>query len=184
MRKCTYCSAGSGREFGNLLYKPKTNPDKDHPYKAVIEAFLMIRRPPRSTQKYARRQTLDGKNVRKGYRTERNVGNRIGNMVERTRRSGATFGEGDFKVLGRDVEHKLRVTPRASFTLRWQEYLEGRKKGIAQWAISVEKEGATYTVVIMTLQEYTSLIAAISNYSIHDTNTHSDSLDSSQPNSS
>lgn len=99
--------------------------------------------------------------ARAGRKAEKRTIKRINNALQQTAASGSRHGDGDFRILDSfRGEHKLRLT-KHSISLSWQEYLKGRRQGVDQWFLTVNKEHQSHRFVILTEDAYVALLALI-----------------------
>lgn len=153
---CCNCAAGWGQPFGRLFYKPK-EVELIHPYQEILtNQKKEIARKNRAS-KQQKRSTKASKRVRGGLQNETKRIKKLDNAIKKSQASGATYGDGDYSVLGFQVDVKTRFT-KQSFTLTWDEYLKGRSAGTSIWEISIQKETQSHTVVVMTADTYHQLV--------------------------
>jgi hypothetical protein len=94
--------------------------------------------------------------VRKAYKEERRI---VQQIARQTLKSGALFGDGDFHSLDFiQADHKERFNSK-SFTLSRSEYDKGIRQGTNQWVITSDLAGDKQSVVTMTMDAYTRLLA-------------------------
>lgn len=160
--QCKSCRAGFGQLTSPVRYKPKdatVHRNKVHPEQLLVEQEKKEKKKEEQNIKRQKKASSNSQRVKAGLKKEEQVRKRVNALVS-TLKSGAIFGDGDYKVLGElQADHKYRIV-RKSFTLSRKEYEDGRRQGTDHWLITVTGENRKdETVVIMTLEGYARLLA-------------------------
>jgi hypothetical protein len=141
--KCKLCKAGHGSS--NLFYQPI---DKE-PCKSKHPAYTTKIKPPIDKTK--------SKQVKGGYKAEKTLTNKI---AKQTLRSGAILHDGDISLFEGDLklDSKVRYN-KQSFAVSKAEYLKGKTQHLDGWILTNKSDNSEETVVVLTLESFTQLLA-------------------------
>ncbi|EKQ70459.1 hypothetical protein OsccyDRAFT_0747 [Leptolyngbyaceae cyanobacterium JSC-12] len=156
LRLCNICSAGNGKLTGKLLYNPVVESELlKHPHQEFLEDHRKTVKSEKVAIKSRRKESPNSRFTKRGLKNEDKIKNKI---IQKTSKSGAIFGDGDFSILDSyfRADAKLRITGR-SFGISSAEFEKGRAQGITTWVVTVEKQSET--VVILTLDAYSNLLS-------------------------